>query len=293
MRSRPFTFVIWYLSLRAYIVSVMLFAFAGNVSSADEDRPNVVFLLSDDHAHDALSCAGHPVLKTPQLDRLAADGVRFTHCFVPNPICTPARAAIFTGQDNWTNGVYFFGLPINEDSPLWPKLLAEAGYDTFFTGKWHNTTAGRRSAASPTRPTCGSAASTTTRPCPSCSRASPRAHVSRSTSLPARRSLMRRSSSWTRGSGSKPHGRLLVKGESSGSPSALFVSFTAPHDPWIPPGEYATMYAPEEIPLPANFMPRPPFKFDESFPDLRDQRQVPFPAHERERPQPRCRSTTA
>ena len=103
-----------------------------------EERPNIVLLVSDDHTYTALGCAGNAVIKTPNIDRLAREGVHFTHCFSPNPICTPSRACLLTGQDVWTNGVTFFGKPIAEASPLWPRLLAEAGYETFYTGKWHN-----------------------------------------------------------------------------------------------------------------------------------------------------------
>jgi arylsulfatase A-like enzyme len=85
-----------------------------------------------------LGSAGHPLLQTPHLDRLARDGVHFTRAFTPNPICTPSRAALLTGQDNWTNGCWFFGMPIREGSRHFAQLLSEAGYETFYTGKWHN-----------------------------------------------------------------------------------------------------------------------------------------------------------
>ena len=88
----------------------------GAAAAGANDRPHVLLILSDDHLHTALGCAGNPAVSTPHLDRLAARGVRFTHCFVPNPICTPARAALLTGQDNWTNGAYFFGQPIRRSS---------------------------------------------------------------------------------------------------------------------------------------------------------------------------------
>ena len=61
-------------------------------------RPNVVFLFSDQHRADALGCAGHPVVKTPNLDRLAASGVRFERTFTPVPICHPCRSALMTGR---------------------------------------------------------------------------------------------------------------------------------------------------------------------------------------------------
>ncbi len=110
-------------------------------ASAESNRqtsPNIVLIVVDDWAHMDLGIAGHPLLKTPNLDRLARDGVRFTRAFTPNPICTPSRAALLTGQDCWTNGCWFFGMPIKSESTHFSELLSDAGYETFYTGKWHN-----------------------------------------------------------------------------------------------------------------------------------------------------------
>lgn len=73
-------------------------------------RPNIVFFLSDDHRWDRLGCAGHPVLKTPNIDRLAAEGVRFPNMFVTTSICAASRASILTGLYEHTHG-YTFGTP--------------------------------------------------------------------------------------------------------------------------------------------------------------------------------------
>src|SRR6188508_3189165 len=72
---------------------------------ADAPRPNILFIFSDDHAEHAISAYGSKVNKTPNLDRLAADGVRFTNSFVTNSICTPSRATLLTGQYSHLNGV--------------------------------------------------------------------------------------------------------------------------------------------------------------------------------------------
>lgn len=100
-------------------------------------RRNIVFILSDDHRYDAMSCAGHPWLKTPHLDRLAAGGVHFQNAFVTTSLCSPSRASILTGlymhahkvQDNFT--------PLDGTLPTFPALLQKAGYRTGFYGKWH------------------------------------------------------------------------------------------------------------------------------------------------------------
>lgn len=253
----------WFNPCAAALAACLALGASGECQA--EERPNIVLLVSDDHAHDALSCAGHGVLKTPQLDRLAKDGVRFTHCFVPNPICTPARAAILTGQDNWTNGVYFFGLPIDKESPLWPRLLADAGYETFYTGKWHND--GRPEERGFTHGAniwLGGRYNHAALPV-----------VQHGQPRHERRPLEKFSS--TAFVDAAIEFLEVRRRRDAAAPFCLFVSFTAPHDPWIPPGEYATMYDPAELPLPENFMPRPPFEHGDWFAQLRDQSQVPYP----------------
>jgi arylsulfatase A-like enzyme len=99
--------------------------------------PNVLLILSDDHRDDHLSCAGHPVLRTPSLDRLAAEGTRFTNAFVTTPICAASRASVLTGLPEPAHR-YTFGMPplaerMGERS--YPVLLRRAGYRTGFVGK--------------------------------------------------------------------------------------------------------------------------------------------------------------
>ena len=94
-------------------------------------------LVTDDHAHDALGAAGHPVLATPHMDRLAAAGLRFTHGLVTTPICAASRASILTGRTERAHG-YTFGRPPLDEAALaasYPVLLREAGYRTGFIGK--------------------------------------------------------------------------------------------------------------------------------------------------------------
>ena len=101
-------------------------------------RPNLLFLLADDLRADAMGCAGHPQLKTPHLDRMAADGVRFTNAFVTTSICAPNRACILAGQHQRTTGIKDFATPFTEEAldRTYPVLLRRAGYRTGFIGKW-------------------------------------------------------------------------------------------------------------------------------------------------------------
>ena len=107
------------------------------------DRPNVVFLFSDDHAAHAISAYrqslkyGVKLPPTPNLDRLAHDGMLFVNSFVTNSICAPARATVLTGQYGHLNGVMTNNEPIHPTTVTFPKLMRDAGYETALFGKWH------------------------------------------------------------------------------------------------------------------------------------------------------------
>jgi len=100
-------------------------------------RPNFVFILSDNHNAQTLGCAGHPVIKTPTLDRLASDGVRFTSAFNTTSLCSPSRASILTGTYAHTHGVLNNHTSWTGRLPTFLQRLSEAGYATAFIGKWH------------------------------------------------------------------------------------------------------------------------------------------------------------
>jgi arylsulfatase A-like enzyme len=104
--------------------------------SAQPTRPNIVFIMTDDHAAHAISSYGSKLIKTPHLDRLARDGMRFANAFVTNSICTPSRAVILTGKYSHLNGVPVFN-HIDNTQPLVSKYLQAAGYHTGMIGKWH------------------------------------------------------------------------------------------------------------------------------------------------------------
>ena len=98
--------------------------------------PNILFIFSDDHAQHAISAYGSQVNETPHLDRLAAQGARFTNSFVTNSICTPSRATLLTGQYSHLNGVPVFNRFDSERDTV-AKRLQAAGYHTGMIGKWH------------------------------------------------------------------------------------------------------------------------------------------------------------
>ena len=100
-------------------------------------RPNIVFIMSDDHAAHAMSCYGSRINQTPNLDRIANEGMRFDNCFCTNSICTPSRASILTGTHNHINGCTTLATHLDNSILTFPTLLHDAGYQTAMFGKWH------------------------------------------------------------------------------------------------------------------------------------------------------------
>ena len=125
-------------SLATSLLLTGLLAHAATVHA--QSRPNIVFILSDDHAAHAIS-AYRPHLRygarlpaTPRLDELAASGMLFANAFVTNSICAPSRAAVLTGQYGHLNGVMTNREPLHPASLTFPVLLREAGYETALFG---------------------------------------------------------------------------------------------------------------------------------------------------------------
>ncbi len=106
-------------------------------SATETDRPNLVFVFADDHAFQAISAYDGRLNRTPNLDRLADEGMRFDRCFVGNSICAPARATVLTGLHSHANGVIDNRAEFDGSQRTMPKLLQAAGYQTALVGKWH------------------------------------------------------------------------------------------------------------------------------------------------------------
>lgn len=121
---------------RVRLTALLLFGLLPTLSATESARPNILFIMSDDHAAHAVSAYGSKINQTPHIDRLAKEGLRFNNCFAVNSICTPSRASILTGKYSHKNGVPAFN---RFDGSQWTvaKALHAAGYHTGMIGKWH------------------------------------------------------------------------------------------------------------------------------------------------------------
>ena len=100
-------------------------------------KPNILFLMTDQQRGDCLGADGHPAVLTPNLDRIAREGARFRHAYTSTPSCTPARACLLTGQSPWHHGMLGYSRVAEEYPHEMPRMLREAGYQTCAIGKNH------------------------------------------------------------------------------------------------------------------------------------------------------------
>jgi arylsulfatase A-like enzyme len=103
----------------------------------EEKRPNILIIYPDQMRADAMSCAGNSRIKTPNLDRLAFEGVRFTHAYTSFPLCCPFRASFMTGKYAHSTGMYANHYPIPLGQDFLAEIFRDAGYQTGYVGKWH------------------------------------------------------------------------------------------------------------------------------------------------------------
>jgi N-acetylglucosamine-6-sulfatase len=123
------------------IFAALFIVVAGAASSfaADAPRPNVVMILIDDLRWDELGCMGHPYMKTPNVDRLAAEGMLFQNAFTVAPLCSPSRASFLTAKYPHQHGIVdnVDRSKLSHELVTWPRVLYDAGYETCWVGKWH------------------------------------------------------------------------------------------------------------------------------------------------------------
>ncbi len=115
----------------------MLWLLAAAAIAPVVERPNIILILSDDHARQAISAYGSRIIDTPGIDRLASEGFRFDRHYTANPICAPSRASLLTGKHSHANGHKDNVSTFDGTQQTFPKLLQQGGYETAAIGKWH------------------------------------------------------------------------------------------------------------------------------------------------------------
>ncbi|MCF6283990.1 MAG: sulfatase-like hydrolase/transferase [Candidatus Hydrogenedentes bacterium] len=244
-----------------------------------DTRPNIIFLLSDDQRPDTIAALGNPVIETPNLDALVAEGVRFSRAVCATPLCVPSRAEILTGVGGFRNGFRAGRRAIDPALATWAGTLRGAGYHTWYVGKWHNdgmpTTRGYEESlglfhsggAKWWKPQVDGNGQPVT---------GYKGWIFQSDDGEKYPEL---------GVGLTPNisakfadAAITFIERDHDKPYFLHVNFTAPHDPLLVPPGYEDKYDPDAIPLPKNFAPVHPF--DHGNLDGRDEQVLPAPRTE-------------
>src|SRR5690349_13275455 len=120
---------------RAVILSVLLVTACGSPEKKTDRKPNIILIMTDDHAKNAISSYGSTIINTPNIDRIGKEGFKFNRAFVTNALCGPSRAVMLTGKHSHINGFRDNNDRFDGSQVTLPKLLKQAGYYTSVVGK--------------------------------------------------------------------------------------------------------------------------------------------------------------
>ncbi len=276
------------------ILSVQLFTGFTIANAEETKKPNILFIFTDDQAPNTIGVYGNEVVKTPNLDRLAKQGVKFDHAYNQGSfsaaVCIASRAMINTGASVWnaarfTPGSSFkpggkhipkvgqaYEIEPAKPEAYWGQYMKRAGYETYMTGKWHVRT-NAKNIFDYTK--------------------NVRAGMPSSKSSTKRKLIEGEEDTWpydeSKGgfwAGGKHWSEVLAddsvefieQAAKKDAPFFMYLSFNAPHDPRQAPKEYLDMYPLEDIKLPENFLPEYPYsQYAGTGRSLRDETLAPFP----------------
>ena len=233
-------------------------------------RPNILFMIADDHRHSALGALGTEAVSTPTFDQLIADGTCFTQAHImgstSGAVCMPSRGMLMSGC-----GLFDTPDPLPDDVPLLPELLRANGYTTYGTGKWHN----RRGSYA----RCFGESGKVFFGGMSDQFAMPVNDFDPAGEYPPEETYIADGYSTTVFS-DEMISFLSERSPDDDEPFFAYIAFTSPHDPRTPPPPFDTMYDPAAIALPPNFEPEHPF--DIGVRDIRDELLAGYPRGEDE-----------
>ncbi|HEY2930514.1 MAG TPA: sulfatase-like hydrolase/transferase [Acidobacteriota bacterium] len=234
---------------------------SGRAKPALPHLPNILFLMADEYRHDALGVAGHKIVKTPNFDRLARQGIRFTRAYTASPVCSPSRACLFTGRYPQIHGVVQNDLPLNPDEVALPQLLKRYGYMTGMVGKLHLPPDGWFDRQWIVNRGIGDVYGDFLKKKMPDFRGHPENEAVPGTLIGPPRTSLRIGTSvlpenlYEEAFEADRAIDFLRAQKGSDQPWFLFLSMLKPHSEFVIPEPYATMYRPADMPLPATFQP--------------------------------------
>ncbi|MCB1133078.1 MAG: sulfatase-like hydrolase/transferase [Verrucomicrobiae bacterium] len=245
------------------------------------EKPNILFLFTDDQSYEAIHCAGRLKIETPNLDRLAGRGMMFTHAYNMGAwhgaVCVASRTMLNTGRSLWSaHGIEKTLAAERDAGRMWAPMMHKAGYETYFTGKWHV-------AIKP-----GSVFDHCSRELPGMPPTVPSAYNrplegkpdSWRSDDPANGGYWKGGTHWSVVTADHAIEHLDSAAKSD-KPFFLYTAFNAPHDPRQAPTEFLDRYDVAKIDVPKSFLPEYPHaKSMGAGPTLRDEKLAPFPRTE-------------
>lgn len=241
------------------------------------ERPNILFILTDDQRPDTIHALGNNIIETPNLDRLVKSGTVFTRAHCGSPLCVPSRAEILTGTSAFTNGTLLRGgKGLKKGLTFWPEAMKNAGYRTWYVGKWH--TAGRPTTRGYVKSNglFASGGGKFWKPKVDYKGDEVTGYRGWIFQNDERKLFPEKGIGLTQNI-SKHFADAAIEliNRKSDEPFFLHVNFTAPHDPLLYPTGYNKKYDPKKMPLPTNYKPRHPF--DHGNYEGRDEKMLPWP----------------